>query len=138
MKNNFKNYYNETLSNLDLESESDLLSDSIGLDKDRVENMKNKFIDFIKENNKTADTRSQMWAGVLYHLEPESLMEVFLLGTMMGAFEYSQSSNDDSKKLLLLSHYTLTMALEDAKKQNDWDFALQVTNEFQKLLKDTL
>ena len=79
-----------------------------------------------------------MWAGVLYHLEPESLMEVFLLGTMMGAFEYSQSSNDDSKKLLLLSHYTLTMALEDAKKQNDWDFALQVTNEFQKLLKDTL
>lgn len=148
MEKKFKELYDDMLSNLDLETKSDLLSDAIGIGENRIDELKDSFLEVLKKSGGENKTRSSIWASVLYHVEPKTFMELFALGTMLGAFEFHHAMKENefeteeikidakSGKLALAALNAFIVNLDDAQEDNDWDYVVNGIKHYKKFLKE--
>lgn len=142
MENQFKKFYQETLSEFKPGSETDSLSEAIGIDDGRLSELADKFKHYVLDSleGKKATKRSDVWVGALYHLDPQNLLEVMTIGNMVGAFEYSQISKDNDTpdpSLVKLSSYTMLQMIKACQKNDDWDEAVKSVEEFHQLVEQT-
>lgn len=83
----FKEQYRETLGNFNHESSK--LSESLGLPSNRAQDINDKIDDFF-DNLPEEDCntyRSEMYQQLLYTLEPNSIMEVFIIAYTLRGWE---------------------------------------------------
>lgn len=141
MENQFKKFYQETLSEFKPNSESDSLSEAIGIDDGRLSELSDKFKHYVLDSLKSEKTakRSDVWIGALYHLDPQNLLEVMTIGNMVGAFEYSQLNENDKADttLIKLGSYTMLQMIKACHKNNDWKEAVKSVEEFHEIIEQT-
>jgi|14BtaG_2_1085337.scaffolds.fasta_scaffold00027_48 hypothetical protein len=141
MKNQFKKFYQETLSEFKPSSESDSLSEAIGIDNKRLSELADNFKKYVLDSleGKKMTKRSDIWVGALYHLDPQNLLEVMTIGNMVGAFEYSQLNKGDNSDtaLVKLGSYTMLQMVKACQKNNDWKEAVASVEDFHKLIEQT-
>jgi hypothetical protein len=141
MENQFKKFYQETLSEFKPSSESDSLSEAIGIDEGRLSELADNFKNYVLNSleGKKATKRSDVWVGALYHLDPQNLLEVMTIGNMVGAFEYSQlNKNDEADTTLVkLGSYTMLQMVKACQKNNDWEEAVKSVKEFHEIIEQT-
>ncbi len=147
MEKKFKELYDDMLSNLDLDTKSDLLSDAIGIEENRIDELKDSFLEVLKSTGDVRKSRSSIWASVLYHVEPKTFMELFALGTMLGAFEFHHTVKDEleyteskintkSGQLALAALNAFIVNLDEAQEDNDWDYVINGIKHYNKFLKE--
>ena len=148
MEKKFKELYDDMLSNLNLETKSDLLSDAIGIKESRMDELKDSFLEVLKSSGGENKTRSSIWAAVLYHVEPKTFMELFALGTMLGAFEFHHTIKESelqssefkidikSGQLALAALNAFMVNLDEAKEDNDWEYVINGIKHYNKFLKE--
>ena len=141
MENQFKKFYQEALSEFKPSSESDSLSEAIGIDDGRLNELADKFKHYVLDSleGKKATKRSDVWVGALYHLDPQNLLEVMTIGNMVGAFEYSQLNENDKADttLVKLGSYTMLQMVKACQKNNDWKEAVKSVEEFHEIIEKT-
>ncbi len=141
MENQFKKFYQETLSKFKPSSESDSLSKAIGIDEGRLDELADKFKNYVLDSleGEKATKRSDIWVGALYHLDPQNLLEVMTIGNMVGAFEYSQGVKNDASDMTLikLGSYTMLQMIKACQKNNDWKEAVKSAEEFHEIIEKT-
>lgn len=141
MENQFKKFYQKTLSEFKPSSESDSLSEAIGIDDGRLNELADKFKHYVLDSleGKKSTKRSDVWVGALYHLDPQNLLEVMTIGNMVGAFEYSQlNKNDEADTTLVkLGSYTMLQMVKACQKNNDWKEAVKSVEEFHEIIEQT-
>lgn len=143
MEKEFKKYYNETLSNFNLDSKQETISAALGIPDGRLDDIQQSFKDYIKNFEEGEQhTRSHIWAGLLYHCEPQSLMEVYALGSILGAFEFSQKVDLEpvqeslSKSMMMTAaSYAMSQGVKAAIDNGDYNEAKKFAEEFHELIK---
>jgi len=147
MEKKFKELYDDMLSNLNLDTKSDLLADAIGIKENRIDELKDSFLEVLKSSSDVRKSRSSIWASVLYHVEPKTFMELFALGTMLGAFEFHHTVKDElestesqistrSGQLALAALNAFIVNLDEAQEDNDWDYVINGIKHYNKFLKE--
>ena len=141
MENQFKKFYQETLSEFKPSTESDRLSEAIGIDDGRLSELADKFKHYVLDSleGKKITKRSDIWVGALYHLDPQNLLEVMTIGNMVGAFEYSQlnENGETDTTLVKLGSYTMLQMVKACQKNNDWKEAVKSVEEFHEIIEKT-
>lgn len=132
----FKEQYRETLGNFNHESSK--LSESIGLPPNRVQDISDKIDEFFDNlTEEDADVhRSAMYQQLLYTLEPESIMEVFMIAYILRGWEgeHTQIHRDVNKgtAMMKIAIQTSRMKLEEEEKDPKKMFLdfLEVTEQY--------
>jgi len=110
----------------------------------RLDDIQQGFKNYIENFEKGKEhTRSHIWAGLLYHCEPQSLMEVFALGSILGAFEFSQKVDLEpvqeslSKSMMMTAaSYAMSQGVKAAIDNGDYQEAKKFAEEFHELIKN--
>ena len=143
MDKQFKNYYQNALSDLNLSDDNETMSKALGLDTNRMKDLAQSFKSYVEGLNEGNHKRASVWAGALYHCDPQSLMEVYALGAILGAFEYDQEfkpdKNNHMKNMLIkASASAMSEAVEYAINKGDYDKAIEFAKDFSELIKEEL
>jgi len=147
MEKLFKEFYQKSLSQFVLDTKDDEMSSAIGIKKERVKELTDKFqsvLEDLKDKDKKGFKRSDLWVNTLYHAEPKSLIEVMCIGNMIGAFEYHNTINDEEelqtteKMLIKIATVTLVKSIEECKKRDDWKSALDSCQDYLKAIDELI
>jgi len=143
MDKQFKNYYQNALSGLNLSDDNETMSKALGLDTNRMKDLAQSFKSYVEGLNEGNHKRASVWAGALYHCDPQSLMEVYALGAILGAFEYDQEFKPDKNNymknmLIKASASAMSEAVEYAINKGDYDKAIEFAKDFSELIKEEL
>jgi hypothetical protein len=93
MNREFAELYVDALKGINLEA-GNKITDCLGVELSRLETISSKMSDVVKEELKEGDegvriniNRSRLYQKVLYECEPTSVMEVYLVGILLGQNE---------------------------------------------------
>lgn len=149
----FKEVYLDALASVEPGNTSKNALTCIGIEESRFNILRDGFEALVKEFAKALEDgetvkRSDLWVRCLYELEPNGLMEVFLIGNMIGTFE-STSTNfapdlgkDDSSltkmHMIFVAATVMEASIREALSQGDNDFIKKALSDFRELVQEAL
>ena len=141
---NFKEIYLDELSNAKQDAENPL--EVVGISEERFNAISDKFqemVSNIQEEGVSNDKplkRSDFWLRAMYELEPQTVMETFFIGNMIGDFENRNTNvgkDDNPKDMLkrgLISASVVTFRMEIKKVKDSPEKIMSTVEQFEEFL----